>query len=85
MLYFLLCNQICRHAKFERSRRTWLLFAHSTTIFIVSTIEVGCFLKFFEINFVTCWEDFTQVDLAGDICIVLLIWLQDGLLVSGLI
>ena len=36
-----------------------------------------------EVSYVTCWEDPTQIVLATEICLGLLIWLQDGLLVSG--
>lgn len=40
---------------------TNLLFAHSTVIFIIASIELGNDLKFFEIEFLTCWEDQTCV------------------------
>ena len=83
LLYCLLCNQIYRHAKIERTRGTWLLFAHSTAIFIITSIEVGCDLRVFEIAFVTCWKDPTRVVLAREICFGLLTCLQDVLLVSS--
>ena len=86
LLYILLCNQIYQHAKIERTagRRTWLLFAHSTAIFITTSIDVGYNLKFFEMLFVTCWEDPMKISMANEICLLLAVCLQDSLLVSGL-
>ena len=83
-LYFLICNQVYRCAKLERTRRMWLLFSHSTAIFIITSIQFGCDLKLFEMFYVTCWEDPTRISLAGEICLGLVVWLQDGLLVNGL-
>jgi hypothetical protein len=59
-----------------------LLFAHATAVFLAGTALIGVDLKLFEIFYVTCDEDPTVAEILADAFAAIVVWLQDGLLVS---
>ena len=71
-----------KHDPLHQSRGMRLLFAHATAVFLAGTALIGVDLKFFEINYVTCDEDPVVVEILGDAFAAIVVWLQDGLLVS---
>jgi hypothetical protein len=73
---------IFQRPSIKRTKGVWFLFAHATAIFILESICLGLCLKFFEVSFVTCWENARRFSLFNAIFLAPIIWLQDGLLVS---
>lgn len=66
----------------RKLRSTRLLFVHATMIFLAETGFIGAYLKGAEVVYVTCRENLTNFALTARTLEGILIFLQDGLLVS---